>query len=291
MAARILDGKALGEVIRGEMKGEIDELRQKHGIVPGLAVILVGENPASKVYVKNKEKTAVELGFNSVVERVPETVTEDELLAMITRFNKDDSIHGILVQLPLPGHIDGEKVMHLIDPDKDVDGFHPTNLGRLMIGDTPYPPCTPAGIMELLKRDGTNLKGAEAVVIGRSNIVGKPMAMLLLHEHATVTVCHSRTRDLKEVTRRADVLVVAIGKPEFCTADMVKPGAVVIDVGINRLESGKLAGDVEFAGVSEVASAITPVPGGVGPLTITMLMKNTVRAAFLHAKKKVGARA
>jgi methylenetetrahydrofolate dehydrogenase (NADP+)/methenyltetrahydrofolate cyclohydrolase len=291
MPARILDGKALGEVIRGEMKGEIEELKRKHGIVPGLVVILVGENPASKVYVKNKEKTALELGFHSIVERVPVTITERDLLEMIERYNRDETIHGILVQLPLPAHIDGEKVMHLIDPDKDVDGFHPTNLGRLMVGDTPYPPCTPAGIMELMKRDGTVLKGAEAVVVGRSNIVGKPMSMLLLHEHATVTVCHSRTRDLKEVTSRADVLVVAIGKPEFVTKDMVKPGAVVIDVGINRLESGKLVGDVEFAGVSEVASAITPVPGGVGPLTITMLMRNTVKAAYLHAEKKVAAKA
>ncbi len=248
---------------------------------PGLAVVLVGNDPASRIYVNNKKKACEEIGIRSFEYILPEKTTEEELIQLVETLNKDNSVHGILVQLPLPKHIDAENVLLRISPDKDVDSFHPFNMGRVMIGDYYFLPCTPAGIMELLIRSGINLVGKECVVVGRSNIVGKPIAMLLLHSNATVTICHSKTRNLKEICRRADVLVVAVGKPKFINADYVKDGAVVIDVGINRLEDGKICGDVDFDSVSEKASYITPVPGGVGPMTITMLLKNTIMSAEL----------
>ncbi|MBJ6364234.1 bifunctional methylenetetrahydrofolate dehydrogenase/methenyltetrahydrofolate cyclohydrolase FolD [Paenibacillus sp. GCM10012307] len=278
MTAQRIDGKHISEVIRQEVSEQTRKLKEK-GIVPGLAVVLVGEDPASKVYVGSKEKACQQMGFYSEVHRLPENTTEEQLLDLIDRLNKQGSIHGILVQLPLPAHIQEKAVIDAISVDKDVDGFHPVSTGNLVIGDDSLLPCTPAGCIELIKRTGTEISGKHAVVIGRSNIVGKPVAMLLLRENATVTICHSRTANMKELTKQADILVVAIGKANAIDSSYVKPGAVVIDVGINRLDTGKLAGDVHFDSVQEIAGHITPVPGGVGPMTITMLMQNTLIAA------------
>lgn len=278
MAMRI-DGKAISQAVRAEIAAETAKFREETGVTPGLAVVIVGEDPASRVYVRNKRTACEQVGFYSEGYELPAETTQAELEALVDKLNRDEKIHGILVQLPLPPHLDEEKLLLSIDPRKDVDAFHPYNVGRIMIGEYAFLPCTPAGIMELLTRSGISCEGKECVVVGRSNIVGKPMAMLMLQANGTVTVCHSRTRNLAEVTRRADILVAAIGKADFFTADMVKPGAVVIDVGMNRRPDGKLTGDVDYASVEPVASAITPVPGGVGPMTITMLMKNTLRAA------------
>ena len=277
--AMIIDGKTISQAVRAEIAEDTRRYTEKTGITPGLAVVIVGTDPASQVYVRNKRRACAEVGFYSEGYELPEDTTQDELEALVDKLNSDDRIHGILVQLPLPKHLDSEKILLRIDPSKDVDAFHPYNVGRIMIGNYSFLPCTPAGIMELLTRSGVTVEGKECVVVGRSNIVGKPMAMLLLQANGTVTICHSRTKDLASVTRRADILVAAIGKADFFTADMVKPGAVVIDVGMNRRPDGKLTGDVDFASVEPIASAITPVPGGVGPMTITMLMKNTLRAA------------
>ena len=277
--AKIIDGKAISAQIREEIAEKVKLYNERTGSRPGLAVIIVGENPASQVYVRNKKKACEQVGFNSWVYEMPEATTQDELNALVDKLNCDDTVHGILVQLPLPKHLDEEQVILRIKPEKDVDAFHPYNVGRITIGNPKFLPCTPAGIMELLHRSNIEISGKECVVIGRSNIVGKPMALLLLAENGTVTVCHSKTKDLKEVCRRADILVVAIGKADFVTSKMVKDGAVVIDVGMNRNAEGKLTGDVDFASVSEVASYITPVPGGVGPMTITMLLQNTLTAA------------
>lgn len=277
--AKIIDGKLISAQIREEIAEKVRIYNEKTGMLPGLAVVIVGENPASQVYVRNKKKACEQVGFNSWVYEMPESTTQEELNSLIDKLNEDNAVHGILVQLPLPKHLDEEQVILRIRPDKDVDAFHPYNVGRITIGNPKFLPCTPAGIMELLHRSNIEISGKECVVIGRSNIVGKPMALLLLAENGTVTVCHSKTKELKEVCRRADILVVAIGRADFVTADMVKEGAVVIDVGMNRNADGKLTGDVDFASVSEVASYITPVPGGVGPMTITMLLQNTLRAA------------
>lgn len=285
--AKILSGKAVSARVKEDIKVQAEKLT-KAGTRPGLAVVIVGNDSASKVYVANKEKACAELGFYSEKHALPEETTEAELLSLIERLNNDDKIHGILVQLPLPKHLDDKTIINNILPSKDVDAFHPTNVGRIMIGDFDFVPCTPAGIMELIHESGVEVSGKECVVIGRSNIVGKPMAMLLLHEHGTVTVCHSRTKDLKAQTRRADILVAAVGIPKFVTGDMVKDGAVVIDVGMDRDENGKLCGDVDFDSVEPVAGAITPVPGGVGPMTIAMLMKNTLTAARRAHEKKQG---
>jgi methylenetetrahydrofolate dehydrogenase (NADP+)/methenyltetrahydrofolate cyclohydrolase len=289
MPAQILDGKSIAQEIREEIKKEVIELKEKHGIVPGLVTILVGENPASVSYVTAKQRTAHELGFYSVQENLPENVSEDELLKLIDKYNRDEKIHGILVQLPLPKHINERKVLYAIDPRKDVDGFHPVNVGKLVIGEPCFIPCTPYGILILLAKTGVPVDGADVVVIGRSNIVGKPIANLLMQKrkpvgNATVTVCHTGTKDIASHSRRADILIVAAGVPKFVTADMVKEGAVVIDVGVNRIGTtpdgkAKLCGDVDFDAVKEKASFITPVPGGVGPMTITMLMKNTLESA------------
>lgn len=275
--AKIIDGKEIASTIKEELKEEVKALREE-GTVPGLAVVLVGEDPASQTYVRMKEKTCKEVGLHSEVHRLDVSTSQEELLDLIEELNKDDAIHGILVQLPLPDHIDEKRVLKAIRLAKDVDGFHPENVGNLITGDDCFVPCTPQGVMVLLERSGVELKGKNAVIIGRSNIVGKPVAHLLLDQHATVTICHSRTRDLKEEALRADVLVVAIGRPKMVTGDMVKEGAVVIDVGVNRLEDG-LVGDVDFEAAKERASAITPVPGGVGPMTIAMLIKNTIEAS------------
>lgn len=260
------------------------ELKNK-GIMPGLAVIIVGDDPASRVYVNSKKRACEEIGIYSEEYALPKDTTQEELLALIEKLNAKDDISGILCQLPLPKHLDEKIVIDTISPEKDVDAFHPANVGKIMIGDYDFLPCTPAGVMELIKESGIDVKGKECVVVGRSNIVGKPMSMLLLHEHGTVTICHSKTRDLKEVTSRADILVAAVGVPELITGDMIKKGAVVIDVGMNRLENKKLVGDVNFEEASQKACAITPVPGGVGPMTIAMLMKNTVKAALISAEK------
>ena len=276
--AKILSGKTVSARVKQELKIEVENLT-KAGTKPGLAVVIVGDDSASKVYVANKEKACAELGIYSEKYALSADTTEDELLNLIKKLNADDKIHGILVQLPLPKHLDDKTIINNILPSKDVDAFHPTNVGRIMIGDFDFVPCTPAGIMELIHESGVEVGGKECVVIGRSNIVGKPMSMLLLHENGTVTVCHSKTSDLKAQTRRADILVAAVGIPKFVKADMVKPGAVVIDVGMDRDENGKLCGDVDFDEVEKVASAITPVPGGVGPMTIAMLMRNTITAA------------
>jgi len=276
--AQIIDGKKISAAIRAEIAEEVKAMKAE-GIHPGLAVIIVGENPASQVYVRNKGKACEEVGIYSEIIAMPEETTEEALLAKIEELNARKEISGILVQLPLPKHINEASVIAAISPDKDVDAFSEVNVGKIMIGNHRFLPCTPAGVMELITRSGISIEGKNAVVIGRSNIVGKPQAMLLLHANATVTVCHSRTKNLAEVCRTADILVVAIGKADFVTADMVKPGAVVIDVGMNRKANGKLTGDVDYAGVSEVAGYITPVPGGVGPMTITMLLKNTLTAA------------
>lgn len=284
MAKRI-DGKQIAGEIRGELTKKVAAFRAANGFAPGLAVIIVGEDPASKVYVRNKQRACEEIGIASTVIELPEDTKEEELLSVVAELNADTSVHGILVQLPLPRHLDAEKVLLSIDPRKDVDAFHPYNVGRIMIGDYDFLPCTPAGVMELLKRSDISPDGKECVVVGRSNIVGKPQAMLLLHAGGTVTVCHSHTKNLPEVCRRADILVTAIGKPEFFDETYVKPGAVVIDVGMNRRPAdGKLCGDVNFERVEPVASAITPVPGGVGPMTIAMLLCNTLKAAELSLK-------
>lgn len=277
--AEIIDGKHVSAVIRSNVAEEIAQFKAKHGVTPGLAVVIVGENPASMVYVRNKKKACDQVGINSYEVALSADVSETELIAKVNELNADPKVHGILVQLPLPAHINEEAVINAIDPKKDVDAFHPSNVGKIMIGNYSFLPCTPAGIMDLLEYYKVDVSGKKCVVLGRSNIVGKPMAHLLLEKNGTVTVCHSRTANLKEETRAADVLVVAIGRPEFVGADMVKRGAVVIDVGINRTSEGKLVGDVDFNAVSEVASYITPVPGGVGPMTITTLLKNTLTAA------------
>jgi methylenetetrahydrofolate dehydrogenase (NADP+)/methenyltetrahydrofolate cyclohydrolase len=282
ISATIIDGNALGATLRADVARRTAALKEK-GITPGLAVILVGENPASQVYVRNKVKACTDSGLHSVLERFPATMTEAELLERIDALNQDKSIHGILVQLPLPAHIDANKVIESISPAKDVDGFHVASAGALMVGQPGFWPCTPYGCMKMLESIGYNLRGKHAVVIGRSNIVGKPMAMMLLQQNATVTICHSATANLKAMTLQADVIVAAVGKRNVLTADMVKPGAVVIDVGMNRNEEGKLCGDVDYAGVSQVAGFITPVPGGVGPMTITMLLVNTMEAAEREA--------
>jgi methylenetetrahydrofolate dehydrogenase (NADP+)/methenyltetrahydrofolate cyclohydrolase len=291
MVAEIISGKDVAAAIRAELSREVAELGEKHHIVPGLATVLVGENPASVSYVTAKGKACDELGMKSHQYTLVAKTTQEELLELVDQLNHEPEVHGILVQLPLPKHIDESKILYALDPDKDVDGFHPVNVGRLVIGQERFPPCTPAGIQELIVRSGTPTDGAEVVIVGRSNIVGKPIAIMMLQKKAgansTVTVCHTRTRDIAAHTRRADILIVAAGKAKAITADMVKPGAVVIDVGVNRVgftESGKakLVGDVDFEAVKEVAGKITPVPGGVGPMTITMLMKNTLRAAKLR---------
>jgi methylenetetrahydrofolate dehydrogenase (NADP+)/methenyltetrahydrofolate cyclohydrolase len=280
----LIDGKALAAKMQGKLAEKTAQLKEEKGIVPGLVVILVGEDPASQVYVRNKERSALAAGFKSQVVRLAETTTEEELLALIETYNQDADWHGILVQLPLPDHIDEEKVLFSISPEKDVDGFHPTNMGKLWSGHAVMVPSTPAGIMEMFKEYQVDLTGKNAVVIGRSNIVGKPMAQLLMDAHATVTIAHSRTKNLAELARQADILVVAIGRGHFVTKDFVKEGAVVIDVGMNRDENGKLIGDVKFDEVAPVASLITPVPGGVGPMTITMLMEQTYEAALRSSR-------
>ena len=277
MALRI-DGKAVAAALRGEIAAEVTQLKKK-GITPGLAVILVGDDPASRTYVRNKGKACEEVGFYSEQIDLPADTTQEELLAVVSELNARDDIHGILCQLPLPRGLDDGAVIAAIDPKKDVDAFHAENVGHIMIGDQTFLPCTPAGVMELIHRSDITVEGKHCVVIGRSNIVGKPMAMLLLQEHGTVTVCHSRTQNLTDICRQADILVAAVGRAKFVTADMVKPGATVIDVGINRDENGKLCGDVDYAAVEPIAGAITPVPGGVGPMTIAMLLKNTLTAA------------
>jgi methylenetetrahydrofolate dehydrogenase (NADP+)/methenyltetrahydrofolate cyclohydrolase len=292
MTAQIISGTEVAKQIREELKQEIAGLQKKHNLVPGLATVLVGEDPASQVYVGAKEKTSSVLGIYSERHDLPADTSEEELLSLIDRLNKDPKIHGVLVQLPLPKPLSEAEVLYAVDPKKDVDGFHPVNVGKLMIGEPDYLPCTPAGVQQLLIRSGIKIEGAEVVIVGRSNIVGKPIANILLQKregaNATVTVCHTRSRDMSFHTRRADILIVAAGKPKAITADMVKEGVVVIDVGVNQIGTtaeGKriLAGDVDFDTVKEKAGAITPVPGGVGPMTITMLMLNTVRAAKLAA--------
>ncbi len=286
MSAQVISGKQVSAEIRERLKAEAAAFSAETGITPGLAVVIVGQDPASTVYVRNKHRACLELGYYSEVHELPEETTEAELLALIDRLNADERLHGILVQLPLPKQINEESVIRAIRPEKDVDAFHPENVGHIMLGDYRFLPCTPAGVMKLLEAAGVDPKGKECVVVGRSNIVGKPQALLLLEKNGTVTVCHSRTANLAEHTRRADILVVAVGRPNFVTANMIKPGAVVIDVGINRTADGKLVGDVEYAGAAEIASAITPVPGGVGPMTITMLMQNTLEAARWFAERK-----
>ncbi len=284
--ATIIDGKAVSAKIREEIKAQSEKFESETGIKPGLAVIIVGEDPASQIYVRNKGKACDEVGFYSEIHRLPEQTTKEELLSLVHSLNNNEKIHGILVQSPLPKHLDEALIVNNIDYNKDVDAFHPVNVGKIMIGDYNFLPCTPAGVMELLKAYDIDVCGKEVAVVGRSNIVGKPQAMLMLHANATVTICHSRTKNLSEVLRRADVVVMAIGKAKFLKADMIKEGAVVIDVGMDRDEDGKLCGDVDFAECEKKASFITPVPGGVGPMTITMLMKNTLEAARLGAKKE-----
>jgi methylenetetrahydrofolate dehydrogenase (NADP+)/methenyltetrahydrofolate cyclohydrolase len=278
----IIDGKALAKEKRAEIAKQVEALKEK-GVTPGLAVVLVGEDPASQIYVRNKHKACEEVGIYSRKITLPEETTEEEILKIIDELNNDPEIDGILVQLPLPKHIDPDKVILSISPDKDVDGFHPVNAGRLLTGQDGFFPCTPLAVMELIKSAGVDVSGKEAVVVGRSNIVGKPVSMLLLRENATVTICHSRTKNLADVCRRADILVAAVGRPEMITSDYVKEGAVVIDVGINRVGEKKVVGDVAFDEVKDKAAYITPVPGGVGPMTITMLLYNTL----LSAQKRV----
>ena len=275
--SRLIDGKVISAAVKERVKNEVSQLNEK-GITVGLAVIIVGEDPASKIYVANKKKACEALGIISEEYALPESTTEKELLGLIDTLNAKKSINGILCQLPLPRHLDEKRIINAISPEKDVDAFHPVNVGRIMIGDYDFVPCTPAGIMEMLAYENIETEGKRCIVIGRSNIVGKPMAMLLLHKNGTVTICHSRTKNLKEICLGADILVAAVGKAKFVTADMVKEGAVVIDVGMNR-ENGRLCGDVDFEAVKDKASAITPVPGGVGPMTIAMLMQNTLTAA------------
>ena len=283
--AELINGKEISAQIRAEIARDTAEFKEKTGVTPGLAVVIVGNDPASQVYGRNKHKASLEVGFRSDVYELPAETTQDELNALIDRLNADDGIHGILVQLPLPKHLSEDDVILRIDPKKDVDAFHPENVGRIMIGEYHYLPCTPAGVMQLLHRSGVSISGKKCVVVGRSNIVGKPMAMLLLHESGTVTVCHSRTQNLKEECLKADILVVAIGKADFITGDMIKEGAVVIDVGMNRRADGKLTGDVDFESAEKKASKITPVPGGVGPMTIAMLMRNTLTSAEQWVKR------
>jgi methylenetetrahydrofolate dehydrogenase (NADP+)/methenyltetrahydrofolate cyclohydrolase len=292
MAAKIISGTETAAIIREELKGEVKILKEQHGLVPGLVTIIVGVNPASVSYVTAKQKTAKELGFYSIQEDLPEDIPEKELITIVEKYNKDNTVHGILVQLPLPKHINETRVLNAINPNKDVDGFHPVNIGKLMIGDAVFYPCTPLGIQQLLVKNGIQTDGAEVVVVGRSNIVGKPIAMMLVQKakgaNATVTICHTATRDLAKHTKRADILIVAAGRPKAITADMVKEGVTVIDVGVNRVGmtpegKAKLCGDVDFDAIKEKAAFITPVPGGVGPMTITMLMLNTVKAARLAA--------
>lgn len=278
--AKILDGKAVSQRIKDELKIEVENLK-KEGKTVGLAVIIVGDNPASRIYVNNKKKACEQLGIHSEEFALPAETTEEELKALVEKLNNDNSIDGILVQLPLPEHINEEAVINTISAKKDVDAFHPSNVGKIMIGNYDFLPCTPAGVMELIAESGISVEGKNCVVVGRSNIVGKPQAMLLLQKNGTVTICHSRTKDLASVTREADILVAAVGVPELIKGDMIKEGAVVIDVGMNRLPDKKLVGDVDFAECEKKAAAITPVPGGVGPMTIAMLMKNTVKAATL----------
>lgn len=279
--AKLISGKEVSAKVKAEVREETAELVKK-GIKPGLAVVIVGNDPASRVYVNSKKKACEEVGFSSFEYALPEETTQEELLELVSKLNNDDSVDGILCQLPLPEQIDENAVINAIKPDKDVDAFHPFNVGKIMIGDFAFLPCTPAGVMELIDSTGVDISGKSCVVIGRSNIVGKPMSMLLLHRNGTVTICHSRTKNLAEICRNADILVAAVGKANFVTADMVKDGAIVIDVGMNRLENGKLCGDVDFENVEKKAGYITPVPGGVGPMTIAMLMKNTLTAAKMH---------
>lgn len=277
--AKILDGKAVSQRVKNALKEETEKFVEKYGIKPGLAVVIVGDDPASRVYVNSKKKACAEIGYYSEEHALPESTTEDELLSLVEKLNGDEKIHGILVQLPLPKHIDEEKIINAINPKKDVDAFHPVNVGKIMIGNFDFLPCTPAGVMELIDDAGIDLTGKNCVVVGRSNIVGKPQAMLLLHKNATVTICHSKTKNIKEITKNADVLVAAVGRAQMFDGDYIKDGAVVIDVGMNRLENKKLVGDVDFESAEKKASCITPVPGGVGPMTIAMLMKNTLTAA------------
>jgi methylenetetrahydrofolate dehydrogenase (NADP+)/methenyltetrahydrofolate cyclohydrolase len=277
--ATIIDGKAVAKEVQNQIKHEVDGLERRWGLAPGLAVVLVGDDPASHIYVRNKEKACKEVGIRSFEHLLPATISEKDLLALVHQLNKDKQVHGILVQLPLPPHIRAEKILDAISPYKDVDGFHPVSQGHLMQGAEGYRPCTPMGIMRLLESVHCDPKGKNAVVVGRSNIVGKPVALMLLEKHATVTICHSRTASLRDEVGRADILIVAIGKAGLVRGDWVKPGAVVIDVGVNRLPNGKLGGDVEFETAKDRASAITPVPGGVGPMTICMLLFNTLKAA------------
>lgn len=278
--AKIIDGKALAQSIKENIALEVAALKEK-GVTPGLAVILVGDDPASKVYVNNKKKACAQVGIYSEEYLLPADTDEKTLLDLIAKLNADKNISGVLLQTPIPSHLDYRKISETISPAKDVDAFHPYNVGKIMIGDFDFVPCTPAGVIELIKSTGTKIAGKNCVVIGRSNIVGKPQAMLLLKENGTVTVCHSKTKDIASFTRNADILVVAVGKAGFVNGDMIKPGAVVIDVGMNRNAEGKLCGDVDFASAEPVAAYITPVPGGVGPMTVTMLLKNTVKAAKL----------
>ncbi len=280
--SNLIDGKQIAKEIRAELKKEVDALREKTGKVPGLAVVLVGEDPASATYVRMKGKACEEAGFLSRTHRLSEDTSQRELLDLVKQLNEDDEIHGILVQLPLPDGLDEQEVLYTIDPEKDVDGFHPFNVGRLMTGDPSFVPCTPRGVIELLDRSGVEIKGKRAVVIGRSNIVGKPVALLLLQRHATVTICHSRTQDLPGVVREADIVVAAVGRPEMIKGDWIREGAVVIDVGVNRVGEKKLVGDVAFDEAKEAASLITPVPGGVGPMTIAMLLQNTLESFKNH---------
>ena len=281
--AQIIDGKAVSASVKQEVADEAAKLREEKGLKVGLAVVIVGNNPASRVYVNNKKKACEAVGFQSYEYALDENTTEEQLLDLVNVLNRDDRVNGILVQLPLPGHISEKAVINAISPDKDVDAFHPVNVGKIMIGDYSFLPCTPAGVMRLIESTGVDISGKHCVVIGRSNIVGKPQAMLLLQKNGTVTICHSKTQNLKEICQSADILVAAVGRPNFVTGDMVKEGAVVIDVGINRLDNGKLCGDVEFESAEKKAAYITPVPGGVGPMTIAMLMKNTLTAAKQQA--------
>lgn len=283
MPANIIDGKSIAKKVKNEISLKTSQLRQK-GIIPGLAVVIVGNDPASRVYVNSKKKACDEVGFYSEEYALPETISQIELVNLVKVLNDKPDINGILVQLPLPAHIDEQQIIHTINPLKDVDAFHPFNVGKIMIGNPDFLPCTPAGVMELIYSTGMSIEGKHCVVVGRSNIVGKPMSMLLLSKNGTVTICHSKTKNIKEICKSADILVSAVGRPCMITADMVKEGAVVIDVGINRLEDGRLCGDVDFDAVSRKASYITPVPGGVGPMTIAMLMKNTLKACELQKK-------
>lgn len=281
---KILDGKKMADEIKSELKIEVLELKEK-GIVPGLAVVIVGNDSASKIYVKNKKRACEEIGMSSQVFEVEEKISQKELLALIEKLNTDDKVHGILVQLPLPVHINREKIISAISPKKDVDCFHPENIGKMFLSQELFLPCTPAGILEILKRYEVDIIGKDVVIVGRSNIVGKPLALMMINEGATVTVCHSKTKNLQEKCLKADILVSAVGKAGLITKDMIKQGAVVVDVGMNRDDEGKLTGDVDFSGVSQIASAITPVPGGVGPMTIAMLLKNTIQSTKFYANR------